>query len=436
MKRTWAVVLTAAALAASTACGSTGGSGDAAKQPAKPAAKSDEPAELTFYMTSNKIAEEAFNEKYGNKIREKFPKYTIKYIMQEDSKTLTNLITTGQTIDIMISSIGLTSAFLTDLNLQYDISELIKSNGYDLSKLEPTSVEIQRQIANGGMYGLPVSTSSGALFYNRDLFDKFGVSYPKDGMTWDDLYELAKKMTRKENGIQYKGLTMAFQHMLFLNQYSAEFVDPKTKKSRMTEEPFKKAILNYARFYQIPGNELPNNKFTLTTQSTPFLQNHTAAMYLTLNSPPKDEPASPNWDVVQAPSLAEKPGIGMQSYPNYFYLTSMSKNKQAAFNVMQYVTSEEYQQWMVANGSAFSSLKDPKMLDAYGKDAQYLKSRNVKSLLPKTFAPPTVKSAYQALADKEGYTALEEYLNGTDINTALRNASERLEKAIGAQQGK
>jgi multiple sugar transport system substrate-binding protein len=436
MNRTWAALIAAAALTASTACGSTGGDGKAAEKPANSAAKSDEPAELTFYMTSNKIEEKAFNEKYGDKIREKFPKYTIKYIMQEDSKTLPNLIAAGQTIDIMISSIGLTSAFLNNMNLQYDISELIKTNGYDLSKLEPTSVEIQRQIANGGMYGLPIGTSSAALFYNRDLFDKFGAAYPKDGMTWDEVYELAKKMTRKEGDIQYKGLTMAFQHLMFLNQNSAEFVDLKTNKSRMTEESFKKTLLNYARFYQIPGNELPKNKFTLASQSTPFLQDHTAAMYITLSAPPKDDPTSPNWDVVQVPSLTEKPGIGMQSYPTYLYLTSMSKNKQAAFNVMSYLTSSEYQQWMVETGGGFSSLKDPKLLETYGKNAVYLKGRNLKSLLPKTFAAPTVKTEFQALGDKEGYTALEDYLNGVDINTALRSASERLDKAIAAQQGK
>jgi hypothetical protein len=49
-----------------------------------------------------------------------------------------------------------------------------------------------------------------------------------------------------------------------------------------------------------------------------------------------------------------------------------------------------------------------------------------------------IKCAYefQALADKEGYTALEDYSNGVDINTALRSASERLDKAIAAQHGK
>ena len=34
--------------------------------------------------------------------------------------------------------------------------------------------------------------------YNRDLFDKAGVDYPKEGWTWDDFREVAKKLTVKD----------------------------------------------------------------------------------------------------------------------------------------------------------------------------------------------------------------------------------------------
>ena len=31
--------------------------------------------------------------------------------------------------------------------------------------------------------------------YNRDLFDEAGVDYPKEGWTWDEFREVAKKLT-------------------------------------------------------------------------------------------------------------------------------------------------------------------------------------------------------------------------------------------------
>lgn len=57
---------------------------------------------------------------------------------------------------------------------------------------------------------------------------------------------------------------------------------------------------------------------------------------------------------------------------------------------MQDSTSNEYQQGRVETGGGFSSLKDPKLLETYGKNPAYLKGRNLKSLLPTTFAAPTV----------------------------------------------
>lgn len=48
--------------------------------------------------------------------------------------------------------------------------------------------------------GLPIDRAALVLFYNQDLFDKAGVAYPKDNMTWEELIQLAKKLTKDTNG--------------------------------------------------------------------------------------------------------------------------------------------------------------------------------------------------------------------------------------------
>ena len=35
--------------------------------------------------------------------------------------------------------------------------------------------------------------------YNRDLFDKAGVAYPKQGWTWEEFREVAKALTVKDS---------------------------------------------------------------------------------------------------------------------------------------------------------------------------------------------------------------------------------------------
>ena len=41
------------------------------------------------------------------------------------------------------------------------------------------------------------------LFYNKDVFDKYGVAYPTDDWTWDDAIEAAKKLTVKNEDGTY-----------------------------------------------------------------------------------------------------------------------------------------------------------------------------------------------------------------------------------------
>ncbi|MGN6552596.1 MAG: extracellular solute-binding protein, partial [Verrucomicrobiota bacterium] len=94
---------------------------------------------------------------------------------------------------IYVSGINLWS--ITDLNLQYDMNSLIKKYNFDLKKIDPSLIKgIQQYASNGELYGLPADRSVVVTLYNKDLFDRFNVAYPKDGMTWDDAIALAKKM--------------------------------------------------------------------------------------------------------------------------------------------------------------------------------------------------------------------------------------------------
>ncbi len=48
---------------------------------------------------------------------------------------------------------------------------------------------------NGGLYGVPRDNDTKVIFYNRKLFRKAGVAYPKDGWSYDDLRATAMKLT-------------------------------------------------------------------------------------------------------------------------------------------------------------------------------------------------------------------------------------------------
>ncbi|MFD1956355.1 extracellular solute-binding protein [Paenibacillus thailandensis] len=55
---------------------------------------------------------------------------------------------------------------------------------------------------DGTLPGLPVDVSLPLILYKKELFDKAGLSYPSDKWTWDDMMELAGKLTvRNEQGV-------------------------------------------------------------------------------------------------------------------------------------------------------------------------------------------------------------------------------------------
>jgi multiple sugar transport system substrate-binding protein len=62
---------------------------------------------------------------------------------------------------------------------------------------------------HGKVYLSHSDTGSVVMFYNKQLFDKFGVPYPKDNWTYEDFKSTVEKMTRKDGGTQYYGFAQA-----------------------------------------------------------------------------------------------------------------------------------------------------------------------------------------------------------------------------------
>lgn len=51
------------------------------------------------------------------------------------------------------------------------------------------------------VYGFPTNAAVNAIWFNKDIFDKAGIPYPKGEWTWDEFLPLAKRLTiRDESG--------------------------------------------------------------------------------------------------------------------------------------------------------------------------------------------------------------------------------------------
>ena len=52
---------------------------------------------------------------------------------------------------------------------------------------------------DGKLYGMPAGFTTRVIYYNKKLFDKANIPYPKDGWTWDEFVDTAKKLTDASN---------------------------------------------------------------------------------------------------------------------------------------------------------------------------------------------------------------------------------------------
>jgi len=385
------------------------------------------PREITMYSAGASIDEKTFDEMYGNAIRKKFPDVKLSYIPNTTGTKINDLIAGNTTIDILFDSIGFQNT-LKDLKIQTDLTPYIKSGNLDLNKFEQTPIEFQRKLGNGALYALPVWTASAGLFYNKDLFDKFGVPYPKDNMTWDEVYELAKRMTRNEGGVQYIGYLTSPTHQANTNQLGLKFIDPKTGKARIDNDAWAQFMKSIVQFYRIPGLEWNAKNSTVAAQRAMFEKDRTVAMYTNYSggTPPEDM----NWDVVTVPGYPQAPGIGPQAYPAFLSICSLSKNKELAFEVIKFLVSEEYQTENTRAGRA-TVLNNPAIIKQYGQGLSKFKGKNVAAMFPAKRAPiGDYTPEDSAAVSTFGAAFTDIIVNKTDINTALRKANEEANQKI------
>lgn len=137
-----------------------------------------------------------------------------------------------------------------------------------------------------------------------------------------------------------------------------------------------------------------------------------------------------NWDVAAYPVYADQPHVGPQSYPVYFYISSISKHKSEAFEIAAYITTTEFQTHLAGQGVLPIS-SDPKVMDEYGKLLPYMADKNTAAFLPDTFASPSYKGRFHSIGITAAQGAFRQVvLNEADLNTALREAVETANQRI------
>jgi len=419
-----------------SACSGQGGSGPAPEGDSK-GAETKQP--FTMRIFGGGVPPEEFDERFRGVLKEKFPHITVEYYQNGKGTTIQELVASGQTPDLIRTDIPTLLSGYLDLDLGYDLTEYVNKYKYDLNRFNKVFIdEIVDAGRTGALYGLPVPPYfPHVLYYNKDLFDKFGVPYPKDGMTWDEVYELAKSLTRTEDGKVYRGFSSNPNAMLRDNPYSLPILDPAADQLA-DMETWKKLFDNFKRFYEIPNNTIEK---TASAENVAFNKGNVAMMANQHNVYLKIPPEI-NWDIVSYPTMEGAPKLTPQRGPAYWSISKTSAHKDEAFEMIMAMLSDEVQLADSKRGIP-TTLDKPDIQAALGEGHPIYGSKNMKAISYYPPVPYTPKRKAE-LVDVPGATqqnlmgqAFIEVATGkTDVNTALRQLDEKLKQEVELQKSK
>lgn len=426
--------------AASTPAPSTGSSKPATTAKAEPttAPSAESPAEGIAEPTTLTLwhPDMAYAEKTYAAVTEKFPNLTMNYVGGE----LKDLIASGKVPDLVFSANPADIPGLQELDLLLPLDDLIAKRGVDLSPIRQNVIEFYRSFGeNNQLYLLPHNYSTWGLYFNKKIFDKFGVDYPKDGMTWDEVIDLAAQLTKTEDGIQYIGLHPGpIQKMI--SQTGFGYVDPATDKPNFEgSKEMERIVELLKRIVDIPGNlptETPYDWFMAHQWSGggDFVAKQNMAMHVTWNNVGPysnlEKETGLSWDVVSWPLVgAGFPAVDPEPAGDSFGIGKHSKSPEAAMEVLKYLLSEEYQLINIGLTGKAPIVDSGALNDAFKQQAP---GKNLQAYITNPPASSSLKShspferATWAAVDK----GIESLIAGEDTNTALAKMQEAAELIV------
>jgi multiple sugar transport system substrate-binding protein len=258
-------------------------------------------------------------------------------------------------------------------NLLQPLDPLITKDKFDTSDIVPTVLEGLK--TDGKLYALAPLFGSYALYYNKKLFNDAGVPMPNDNMTWDEVFDLAKRVTRGEGDDKVYGFSFnnysggRVQDSLFYemtNYYTQPLQltiwDDQGEKMTVDSDQWERVWKKMEEVYKggifpepIDFNKQNNNQGRFNPfQYDNFLSGRVAMVisyYGYLNEIINANKHASNvdgftpveWDVVTIPTHPEAPGVGSNIYMNGMMgINAKAQNPDAAWKFLKFINGDDW----------------------------------------------------------------------------------------------
>jgi len=342
-------------------------------------------------------------------------------------------IATGTPPDIMAID-SPTLALYANAGSLLSIDTFMKSEG----SIEDFPTSTLRGLSyNDQIYLAPIAESSLALFYNKHVLKEAGVPFPSSNpnepLTWDEVIEIAKKVTNAEKGIVGidpgqgfgEGEAPAYFKMPFLWQFGADVLSPDatTASGYLDSEKAIEALQLYQDFYHEQGVasvEMGTDDFIKGKLAMTVLGSWTL----------KDFERNEDFTLGEDFGVAPLPKGTYQVSPNGGWalgISSQSKYPNEAWKFIKYVTGYEGMKKYVTITSdlpaRYSVVKDIPEFNQYPLNIFIEQTLRHSQNRPVTPAYPVVSNAIRVLFEDIG-------IGGKDVHTSAKEAVEKINAGI------
>ena len=197
---------------------------------------------------------------------------------------------------------------------------------------------------SGKLYAVPRDVSTLLIFYNKDIFDRYNVSYPKKNWTMDEFLRTAQKLTHRPDvfGISFEEEPLFYLPYLTVNGGGFESGVFENIESR-SSLAFYAGLRN--KYHVAPLKE----ESASATMAQMFLQEklgmHLSGRWLV---PKYREEAKFDWDVVEFP--AGNNGNVVPLDASGWAVSKSSRHKKEAFMLIKYLSSKSSSEAFTKSG--------------------------------------------------------------------------------------
>ncbi|PYI56349.1 ABC transporter substrate-binding protein [Paenibacillus flagellatus] len=337
----------------------------------------------------------------------------------------------------------------------YALDSVIAQDKFDLGGIMPAVLESIKSRSGGKLYGLAPGFSAQAIFYNKTMFESNGVPFPKDEMSWEELFELARRFpTTGDEKTRIYGFGAnaysadLFQYVRMIGETKGlRYADPDTAQVTIHTDAWKQAaqlaldtMKAGALYSPDPEKQFRGGMIEDYYKSDPFIGGKVAMMiggnymmdslkqaksYLKENTP--------EWDLVTVPVDPNSPGTAASLYVGQiFAVNAQSPNLRAAWEFVKYINDNEFARVTskASTGMGEMTVRTAYLPNAEGRNvAAFSKLSGDASQANRSLAklPPSFFQSFSGIAEQELKSALD---GKQTVDDALKHIQEKGQEAL------